>query len=590
MQKKMKDNKEQLKQKIINDVKSRTNLSISWLQKKYGIGFSLAKEIYSEYREAWEHNLRNTAEAIAEKLPKDRADALLEEMNKVISNGGAQRIMLASLIATSLRSKRIQYIVAGNLSSSYLAYELKIHNVDCFKYGIRPEICHGIDYKNNYSIEFRVAPEEISNVLSKLDKDLKGNLLREFTVYKNGKKGVIFNSRYYVVDSSIRSLTEDIEEAGVKYLNCLNNEVARESENRDKLIKIIIGGTALLSIAYECTRKIEERLCLSGKTKKKRIFFSINKIEEENPDLIGTLIKADDNFYLPGFSSDYEYQIIKRTNPKSLNDFIKILCASRGTGAWVDNQELLYKDEKRSLNHLIGSRDDVFDFAISKGINVEESLKIMESVRKGKGVHERYRKIIGDEYFDIFNKTKYLFTRGHILQHIQTVLLVLFFRKNYPLEFFASRLELCNVHKIIDDTLLNGDVIDLEAYIAKMQHECSELDSESKEYKGAVIKDKIRITQLLILMKQEGIKLLKPDFNKSSSNTVLIDYDSKTLLLPLYSLPMSEDVARAIVNEREKENFRSMEDLRRRTGMPASTIEELNNVYFFDGLAWTIIK
>lgn len=580
----MKDNKEQLKQKIINDVKSRTNLSISWLEKKYEIGFSLAKEIYSECREAWECNLKNTAETIAKKLPKDRADALLEEMNKVISNGGAQRIMLASLIATSLRSRRIQYIVAGNLSSSYLAYELKIHNVDCFKYGIRPEICHGINYKNNYSIEFRVAPEEISNVLSKLDKELKGNLLREFIVHKNGKKSLISTSRYYVVDSSIRSLTEDVKEAGVKYLNCINNEVEWVSENRDKLIKIIIGGTASLSIAYKCTRKIEDRICLSGETKKKRIFFSINKIEQENPDLIETLIKADDNFYLPGFSNYLEYQIIKRTNPKSLNDFIKILCISRGTGAWTDNQELLYKDGKITLKQLIGSRDDVYDFAISKGINVEESLKIMESVRKGHGIDEQYRKIIGDVYFDIFNKTKYLFPKGFILQHIQNKLLVMLLKKNYPLEFFASRLEFCNVYKIIDDTMLYGNIADLEAYIDKMQHEYSQLDSETKEYKGVAIKDQIRIAKLLILMKQERIKLLKPDFNKSSSNTVLIDYDSKTLLLPLYSLGMSEQTAKAIVNEREKGKFRSLEDLRRRTGIPASTIEDLDKRHFFDSL------
>lgn len=583
----MKKNREEIKQRIINDAKSRANLSISWLQKKYGIGFSLAKEIYTECKQQiWENNLRYTGEAIALNLPKDRADVLLEEMNKVILNGGAQRIMLASLIATTLRLKRIQYIVTGNLSSSYLAHELKIHNVDCFKYGIRPEICHGNDYKNNYSIEFRVAPENIPKVLSFIDKKLKGNLLRESMTYKNGKRGVNYLSRYYVVDSSVRSSVEEVEviEGGcVKYENCINNEIALESKNRDKLIRIIISGSTALSIAYECSRKIEDKLCSLGKMKKKGTVFSINRIIEDNPDLIKALINAEDSFYIPGFSSDFEYRLIKRTNPKSFNDFIKIKCVLHGTGAWEDNQEYLFNDKNRSLNLLIGSRDDVFDFAHNKGLDIKESLEIMESVRKGKGIDKRYKKIVGDEHFDILNKIKYLFPKGHIIQLIQTEILVLFFKKNYPIEFFASRLEFCNAYKMIDETLLNGDYAEIDAYIEKMQNEYSQLDSESKKYKiGVVIKDKIRIAKLLILIKKEGIKLLKPDFNKSNSNTIIIDYDNKALLLPLYTLAMPEKVAETIVIEREKKKFSSLEDLRRRTGMSASTIEELNKDHFFE--------
>ena len=586
MQKKMKEIKEQLKQRIINDVKSRTELSISWLQKKYGIAFAFAKEIYCECeKQVLENNLRYKTEAIATKLPKDRANALIDEMNKVISNGGAQRIVLASLIAATLRSKQIQYIVTGNLSSSYLAYELKIHNVDCFKYGIRPEICYGIDYKNNYTLEFRVAPEEIPKILSLLDKKLKGHLLREFKIYENGMNGVVYLSRYYVVNPSIRSLAEDrrvVEGGRVKYESCINNEIAWENENRDKLIRITICGSTTLSIVYNCKRKIEESLNSLGK-KRKGIIYLFDKKIQDSPDLFEMLMNSDENFYLPRLANDFINWFIKETNEKPFSDFVKIMSVTHSTGAWKDNQEILYRDRKRSINLLIGSRDDVFDFAISKGISVKESLEIMELVRKGKGVDERYREILGDEYFNIFNKIKYLFPKGHILQLIQTELLALSFRKNHPIEFFASRLELYNIHKMFDETLLNGDVADLKAYIENMQNKYSQLDTELKEHKvGEAIKDKIRFAKLLILIKQEGIKLLKPDFNKSSSNTVLIDYDNKALLLPLLSLPISEAAAKIIITEREKGRFKSLEHLRRRTGISATSIEELNNAHFFD--------
>ena len=49
MQKVVKDNKEQIKDRIIEDISSKRIKGIAWLQKEYGIGFQLAKEIYLEY-------------------------------------------------------------------------------------------------------------------------------------------------------------------------------------------------------------------------------------------------------------------------------------------------------------------------------------------------------------------------------------------------------------------------------------------------------------------------------------------------------------------------------------------------------------
>ena len=46
MQKVVKENKEQIKDRILKDVSSKRIKGISWLQKEYGIGFKLAKEIY----------------------------------------------------------------------------------------------------------------------------------------------------------------------------------------------------------------------------------------------------------------------------------------------------------------------------------------------------------------------------------------------------------------------------------------------------------------------------------------------------------------------------------------------------------------
>ena len=44
----MKENKEQIKDRILKDVSSKRIKGVAWLQKEYGIGFKLAKEIYSD--------------------------------------------------------------------------------------------------------------------------------------------------------------------------------------------------------------------------------------------------------------------------------------------------------------------------------------------------------------------------------------------------------------------------------------------------------------------------------------------------------------------------------------------------------------
>ena len=46
----MKENKEQIKKRIISDLNGKKPIGIVWLQKQYKIGFLLAKEIYLEIK------------------------------------------------------------------------------------------------------------------------------------------------------------------------------------------------------------------------------------------------------------------------------------------------------------------------------------------------------------------------------------------------------------------------------------------------------------------------------------------------------------------------------------------------------------
>ncbi len=42
----MKETKEHIKERILKDLSNKKVKGIAWLQKEYGVGFSLAKEVY----------------------------------------------------------------------------------------------------------------------------------------------------------------------------------------------------------------------------------------------------------------------------------------------------------------------------------------------------------------------------------------------------------------------------------------------------------------------------------------------------------------------------------------------------------------
>ena len=46
----MKENREEIKRRIINKIKGNKDIGIADIQKQYGIGFTLAKEIYCEVK------------------------------------------------------------------------------------------------------------------------------------------------------------------------------------------------------------------------------------------------------------------------------------------------------------------------------------------------------------------------------------------------------------------------------------------------------------------------------------------------------------------------------------------------------------
>ena len=434
----MKENKEKLKTRIINELKAKKKITLSGIQTEFKVGFPLAEEIYFELEETIAaKSLKKLINKKVKLLPKNRADFLLEETNQIISHGGAFRMMIAYKIANYLHKNNEHFILSGNLHSSYVAYELGINIVDTFKYSIYPEICHGIGYTNSYSIDFRVSAKSMDKVPKYIDKSLSSDrLLRVSGISNNGKRFIFPGRRVLLLDKSLKKRTMMVKDSKNEEHECLDYEEV-VSKNRDKLIVINILGSAPIAVINDMFKKLRKRIP------------PIENVINENPHIIEKLCCYYDDLniekcYLPEFRTDYTNEIIKTVQPKTINDLIKLISVGHGSNAWENNQEALINDKTITIDELIGSRDDVADYLISKGYPKDLSIKIMESVRKGQFNQENINELgdLPETFIKIISKVKYLFPRGHCIALLYNAIYHEYLRERFPEEFFKTYIDI----------------------------------------------------------------------------------------------------------------------------------------------------
>ena len=95
------------------------------------------------------------------------------------------------------------------------------------------------------------------------------------------------------------------------------------------------------------------------------------------------------------------------------------------------------------VGQAIGCRDDIMLFLISCGMPEKRAFKIMESVRKGRGLPdgaEEEMKAAGvpDWYIGSCKKIKYLFPKAHAVAYVMMAFRIAWFKVHRPLAFYAA--------------------------------------------------------------------------------------------------------------------------------------------------------
>ncbi len=146
---------------------------------------------------------------------------------------------------------------------------------------------------------------------------------------------------------------------------------------------------------------------------------------------------------LPELGTDNAMNMLRETKPDCFSDMVRISGLSHGTDVYANNAQDLIKSGTCNLKQAICTRDDIMLYLINKGLEPGHAFKIMESVRKGKGLTEDWEKEmrehdVPDWYIGSCKKIKYMFPKAHACAYIMMAFRVAWFKVYKPLHYYAA--------------------------------------------------------------------------------------------------------------------------------------------------------
>lgn len=281
---------------------------------------------------------------------------------------------------------------------------------------------------------------------------------------------------------------------------------------------------------------------------------------------------------IPEFGTRFVRQMLEETKPTTFSELVQISGLSHGTDVWLGNAQELIQNKTCNLSEVIGCRDDIMVYLIYQGLEPAFAFKIMESVRKGKGLSdemetEMRRNKVPEWYIDSCKKIKYMFPKAHAAAYVLMAVRISYFKVHHPLFYYAAYFTVR-----AEDFDINAMVKGSQSIRALIEEiNAKGLDASTKE------KNLQTVMELALEMTERGFSFKKVDLYRSSANEFIIDGNS--LIPPFNSIPgLGTNAAINIVKAREEGEFLSKEDLQQRGKISKTVIEYLDNQGCLDSL------
>lgn len=284
-------------------------------------------------------------------------------------------------------------------------------------------------------------------------------------------------------------------------------------------------------------------------------------------------------FGIPEFGTKFVRQMLVDTMPTTFSELVRISGFSHGTDVWLNNAQDLIKEGKCKLSEAISARDDIMTYLIYQDLEPIKAFKIMENVRKGKGLKQEeidYMKEnnVPDWYIGSCQKIKYMFPKAHAVAYVMMAFRIAYFKVYYPTAFYASFFT------------VRADEFDADIIVKGQEHIKLKMNEIIQKGNDASQKDKnlLTILELALEMYLRGISLTKVDLTNSHCTKFRILKEGE--ILPSLSglQGVGETAANNLYNARMEGPFTSVDDLRNRTKVTKTVIDALRQHGCLEGM------
>lgn len=290
---------------------------------------------------------------------------------------------------------------------------------------------------------------------------------------------------------------------------------------------------------------------------------------------------------LPEYGTETCRDILLKAKPKTFAEVVAVAGLAHGTNVWQHNQEDLIREGTMDLHNCVAARDDIMRYLIAHKVPSEVAFETMEKVRKGKKIPEKNIPILREKgipefYIEACNKIKYLYPKAHAVAYATMAVRVGYFKVYYPLEFYAVWFSVrCDAYDIY--TMLAGFEKTKERYdqLTRLLNDRTQKTVKKDE-------DLHDMLQVCIEMFERGFKFGNIDLYKSDATKFLCDHENGLLIPPFIVIDgLGEAAASSVVEARANGEFKSKEDLLKRTKLNGTNVEDLDRLGVLKGLGDT---
>ncbi len=284
---------------------------------------------------------------------------------------------------------------------------------------------------------------------------------------------------------------------------------------------------------------------------------------------------------LPEMGTRFIQQVLVDAKPKNFADLMQISGLTHGTNVWLGNAQDLIKEGVCDISEVVGTRDGIMLYLIRHELDNSMAFKIMEDVRKGKGLKPEYEEAmlahgVPEWYIASCKKIKYMFPKAHAAAYVMSAIRLGWYKIYYPMEFYAAFLSVAPGG--FDAQIVMGGIERIDATLKEIEEKGNEATQKEAE----------QMTTLLLVKESllRGVRYLPVDLYHSDAKYFLPEEGK--IRMPFNSIGgLGDAAANKIIQIREEGEIFSVEELRTRAGLSKAIIELLRSCGTLDGLSET---